>query len=349
MIVHDIPMAIFTVVTQMAVGTFIALGVINILLRRRHGADDTDHIIAPVLYAIGPVMVLGLFVSILHLGDVTNIFNVFRNADSSWLSREIILGLAFAASGFAFAVLEWFKWGSAAVRQVIAVVTAILGLGLLWAESMIYYTLDAVPAWSTWVVPFQFLATSVLLGVLAVGAALMVTTQVRARVAHDAESEVAPKFGTSTVGAAMVADAAPARSGVLTQIRQRISEINSPTTESEWQLTARILKTMAIIGAVVAVATIVVSAIHIGELAQGGDVARESAAVLSGTMMWIRLVLAGGTAILLGFSVYRLATRTHRETSTRLTTMVLVTFGLALFAEFLGRLLHYESMLRVGL
>ncbi len=346
--VHDIPMAIFTVITQMAVGTFIALGVVHLLLRRRHGATEAEHVVAPVLYAIGPVMVLGLLVSIFHVNDVTNIINVFRNWDSSWLSREILFGLAFAASGFAFAALEWFRWGSQALRQVVAVVTALLGLGLLWAEAMIYYSLEAVPAWHTWVVPFQFVATSVLLGVLAVGSAMMVTTLVRARAA-EAQFSTDLKFGTSTVGAAMVAEAAPATGGLLAQIRGRIKEINTPTTEVEWQLTTRIVKAMAVIGAVCAMAIIIVSAFHIGDLAQGNAAAQESAAVLSGTMMWVRLVLVGTTAMLLGFSIYRLAMTTHRQTSKALATMVLVTMALALLSEFLGRLLHYESMFRVGL
>lgn len=348
MIVHDIPMAVFTVVTQMAVGAFIALGVMNLLVRRRHGAEEAEHVIAPVLYAIGPLMVLGLLVSMLHMNDVTNVMNVFRNWNSSWLSREILFGLAFAAFGFFFAVLEWFRWGTPALRQVVASVTAVLGLGLLLAESMIYYSLEAVPAWNTWVVLFQFVATSVLLGVLAVGSALMVTTLVRARAA-EARSSGGPSFGPSTVGAAMVTDVAPAPSGLLGQIRSRIAEINAPTTEVEWQLTTRIVKAMAVIGAVVAVAIILVTAFHISDLAQGNAAAQESAAVLTGTMMWIRLLLIGATAILLGFSVYRLALTGHRDVSKALATVVLLTLGIAVFSEFLGRLLHYESMFRVGL
>ena len=57
---HDLPMVIFTVFTQMAVGTFIALGVIQIVVGRRTRPEVRDRIISPVMYAVGPVMVVGL-------------------------------------------------------------------------------------------------------------------------------------------------------------------------------------------------------------------------------------------------------------------------------------------------
>lgn len=351
--VHDIPMVIFTIVSQMAVGTFITLGVIQLVLRGRHDAKVTEHVVAPVTYAVGPVLVLGLVVSIFHVNDVTHIYNVVRNWQHSWLSREILFGLAFAAFGFAFALLNWFKKGSAMLRQGIAVVTALLGIGLLWSESMIYYSLEAVPAWHTWVVPFEFIATATLLGVLTVGSAMMLTTAVRARVAA-AHSAAAVDGGTGDADPAIPAEAgaaaAPAASktGLMAQIRARIEEINSPTTEPEWELTARILKSVAVVGAIVAVAIIVVSTIYVGDLSTGNAAARESADVLSGAEMWVRLVLAGATAIVLGFYVYRLAMTTRLATSRALVRMVLLTGVLALTGEFLGRLLHYEAMLRIG-
>lgn len=357
--VHDIPMVIFTVVSQMAVGTFIALGVIQLVLGRRHDAQVREHVMAPVTYAVGPVLVLGLIVSIFHVNDVTHIHNVVRGWQSSWLAREILFGLAFAVAGFAFALLNWFQRGSAALRQWLAALTALLGVGLLWSEAMIYYSLEAVPAWHTWVVPFEFVATAVLLGVLAVGAAMMVTTEVRARVAPPlsagAAGAVAPTGDAEAVDAVDAVDAerdseaaAPAASGLMAQIRGRIREINAPTTEHEWTLTVRILKAIAVVGAVVAVAIIVVSTIYVGDLSQGNAVARESAAVLSGGRMLVRLLLAGATAILLGFAVYRLAMTTRLANSRTLVRVVLVTGALAVSGEVLGRLLHYEAMLRVG-
>lgn len=337
--IHDTSMVIFTLASQMAVGSFIILGVVYLVLRRRATPEETDHVVAPALYAIGPVMVIGLIASIAHVGDVRNIFNVFLNAETSWLSREIIFGIAFAIAGFAFALLEWFKKGSLALRQGVAALAAVLGILLLWAEAMIYYSLEAVPAWNTWVVPFMFVASAILLGALAVGTAMMVATVVRGRESAS-DANAAPASSDSDSKEA---------GGLMGQIKSRFREINSPTTESEWQFTTRILAWLALVGAVVAVAIIIVSTIYVGDLSQGGAIALESAAVLSGAKMWWRLLLTGATAILLGFAVYRLAASTRLSAPRMLAATMLVTMLLALVGEFLGRSLHYEAMFRVGI
>lgn len=252
------------------------------------------------------------------------------------MSREIIFGLAFAAAGFSFALLEWFKKGTPALRQGIAALTAVLGILLLWSEAMIYYSLEAVPAWNTWVVPFMFIATAILLGTLAVGSAMVLATAIRGRVsAADAKDGL----GSDSEEAG----------GLISQIRGRFREINSPTSEVEWKLTTRILSWLALVGAVVAVAIMIVSTIYVGNLSQGGTTALESAAVLTGAKMWWRLLLTGATAILLGFSVYRLATTTRLSATRLLVAMMLLTMVLGLSGEFLGRTLHYDAMLRVGL
>lgn len=335
--VHDVPMVIFTLVSQMAVGTFLTLGAIQ-LLSAKHEARARDRVIAPVLYAIGPVMVFGLLVSMLHMNDLTNTFNVIRHWDSSWLSREILFGVGFAAFGFLFALLEWFQKGSQPLRQAVAAITALLGIGLLWSESMVYYSLVTVPAWHHWVVPFHFFATAVLLGVLAVGSALMITTLVRARSDARAVTDVADEAPASDSG-----------SGLMTQVRTRIRQINAPSTQAEWQLTARLLKWIAIVGATASVAILVSYPIYLASLGLGGATAQEALAVLAGPTLWLRLILLAATAVILGAFVFRMAETTPLAKARSLVFMVLLSLVLAFTSEFLGRLLHYAVGMRVGI
>lgn len=171
--VHELPMILFTVLSQLSVGAFLVLGLVQVLGRRKHSAATIDRLADPALLAIGPTLVLGLLASMFHMNDVTNTLNVIRHVASSWLSREIVFGITFAALGFLFAVLQWRKLGSAAVRQGLAVVTAIVGVALVWSQGMIYYSLVTVPAWNSWVTIVQFFLTTVMLGALAVGAAFM--------------------------------------------------------------------------------------------------------------------------------------------------------------------------------
>jgi len=211
------------------------------------------------------------------------------------------------------------------------------------AESMVYYTLVTVPAWHSWMVPFSFFATAALLGTLAVGSALMITTMIRAR----AEASAADG-STGTAGKAEGSEPS-ALGGLKLQVRNRIKEINAPTSQAEWTIVAGALRWIALISAVVAVAIMIAYPLYLGALGQGDAAALASVEVLSGPMLWVRLVCVGATAVILGFFVYRMAETTTLANSRALVVMVTLSLALAFVGEFIGRLLHYESMFRIGL
>uniref|UniRef100_UPI0037370C6A DmsC/YnfH family molybdoenzyme membrane anchor subunit n=1 Tax=Trueperella sp. TaxID=2699835 RepID=UPI0037370C6A len=87
---HELPMIIFTVVSQMAVGMFVVLGVLDLWLTTKVDNKTADRLVTPIVYLIGPVLVLAMITSMFHMNDISNMFNVIRNAGSSWLSREIL-------------------------------------------------------------------------------------------------------------------------------------------------------------------------------------------------------------------------------------------------------------------
>ena len=175
----ELPLVIFTIIAQMSVGSFVVLGLIH-LFGARTGRGAIDKVSDPALYAIGPILVLGLLASMTHLGTPIRAINALRHLDSSWLSREILFGLLFAALGGAFAFSQWFKWLTPRLRQALAGLAALVGLALIWSMTMVYL-LPTVPAWNSWATPARFFATTFLLGSLAVGAALVVTADVRRR------------------------------------------------------------------------------------------------------------------------------------------------------------------------
>ncbi|NLT31325.1 MAG: dimethyl sulfoxide reductase anchor subunit [Propionibacterium sp.] len=179
---HELPLVIFTICAQMSVGSFIALGLINIL-GWKVPAETMKRVTRPALYAIGPLLVLGLAASTLHLGSPLRAVNAIRHLDGSWLSREILFGMAFLVLGAAFAISEWFGWFNVRLRQALAAVAALVGIGLVWCISMVY-SLRTIPAWSTYHTPVRFYITTFLLGGLAVGAALVIAAHIRTRRTH---------------------------------------------------------------------------------------------------------------------------------------------------------------------
>lgn len=342
--VHELPMILFTVIAQMCVGTFIVLGAVQLLASRRHDVRTVERLTEPVVYAIGPAMVLGLAASTLHMNDISNTLNVFRHVSSSWLSREIVFGMAFAGLGFGFALMQWFTIGTIRLRRLIAAATAVAGVALIWSMSQIYYSLVTVPAWNTPVVPLHFFATTLMLGALAAGCALMLTAAVRRRRQGSDAVPGTPAARPSSAGA----DRPTGRgTAVATMVRTRVAEINAPTSPTEWALTTRTVQWLAVASAVVGVLLLVSYPLHVSALAADGATA--SAAVFSGAFFATRLVLLGLSAVVLALFTYRAAGQALRERPVLLTTLITAAFALAFVAELMGRSLHYDSMVRIGI
>ena len=344
--VHELPMILFTVIAQMCVGTFIVLGVITLIASRRHDVRTVERLTEPVVYAIGPAMVLGLAASTLHMNDITNTLNVFRNVGSSWLSREIVFGIAFAALGFAFALLQWFKVSTIRVRQLVAAATALTGIALIWSMSQIYYSLQTVPAWNTPIVPFHFFATTLMLGALAAGCALMLTATIRHRRQRTTGDTGTGTEPTEDTGSSEGSGEGSGKA-LATMVRTRVAQINAPTTTTEWTLTTRTVQWLAVASATIGVLVLASYPLHIADLATQG--ATTAAAIFSGTFFATRLILLGIAAVILALFTYRAAGQALRENPTLLTTLMTAAFTLALIAEIMGRSLHYDSMIRVGI
>jgi anaerobic dimethyl sulfoxide reductase subunit C (anchor subunit) len=170
----EFALVIFTIAAQMSVGAFLVLGGVHFFATRYAGIEEADKLSDLALLAIGPVLVLGLIVSFLHLGNPINAWRAITNIATSWLSREILFGILFAGSGFLFAFIQWRKIGSPALRNIVALVTAVFGVGLVVSMAMVYYTLPSVPAWNHWATLALFFSTTILLGALAISAAFVI-------------------------------------------------------------------------------------------------------------------------------------------------------------------------------
>ena len=163
---------IFTILGQMSVGAFVVLGLVHFFAVRKAGQEEADRLSDRALLAIGPVLVLGMLASLFHLGNPLNAYQSIANLGTSWLSREILAGVIFAVLGGLFAIMQWRKLGSFALRNAIALVTAVVGLVLVYSMSQVYM-LPTQPTWNTWATPVSFFVTTFLLGSLAMGAAFV--------------------------------------------------------------------------------------------------------------------------------------------------------------------------------
>lgn len=315
---HELPMIIFTVFAQMSVGAFIVLGIIQTIGSLRHTSRTVDRVADPALYAIGPTLVLGLIASMFHMHDVVHVLNVFRGWKHSWLSREIIFGLLFAGFGFLFAVMQWFKWGGIRLRQAIAIITALLGVGLIWVMSMIYYSLPTVPAWHHWFTPVQFLLTAILLGSLAEGTAFMTTVMFKRHIGERGGKLLGPKVSSEQTDSVEVSE-----------------------------MIASSLRGVAVTAIVAGAVLLITIPIYLVSLTKLGDAGALSLTAYSGPVFVIRLALVAAGAGLLAIFVYVFAKA--KANPKPLAICVTAAFVLVLIAELLGRMQFYEAMVRIGM
>ena len=334
--VHELPLVAFTILAQMSVGSFVILGLVQLSLVRKHGQASVDKLSIPALYAIGPAMVLGLAGSMLHLGDPFNALNAINHLGSSWLSREILFGSAFAGLGAAFALVQWRNWLTPLLRQVLAGVTALVGLALVYCMSMVYM-LPTVPAWNHWATPVTFFTTTFLLGALAVGAALVIAYNYRQRA-------TARALVTADIAAGADAGAGAGEAPVRSVVTD--DDADTAATSSLLRSSLRWIATASIVMLGV---EFVVLPIYALDLANGNVNAQASAAILmsgGGAYLIGRLVLVFAGAGLLGFFLYRFAGKGAERHLVYLATSA---FVLVIASETIGRLLFYSSFERIGM
>ncbi len=173
MITKELPLIIFTILAQMSVGAFLVLGAVHLYVERKTDDVEADRMSDRALLAIIVTLGLGLLASLFHLGNPIDSPRAITNLATSWLSREIAFGVGFGVLGVAFAAMQWFKWGSFKIRNTVAWLAGIVGVGLIYCMSRAYM-IPNQPAWNNLATPISFYATALLLGSLALGVAFFV-------------------------------------------------------------------------------------------------------------------------------------------------------------------------------
>jgi len=175
----------FTLLAQMAVGSFWVAGALNLWAAAKDGAAAADALTGSALLIAPLFIFLGLLASFFHLGAPLNAWRALFNLRSSWLSREILFAALFADANWIAAALKGFDLGSDAVHDAIMWAAALLGLALIFSMSRAYQ-LRTVPAWDTHLTPLAFFTTTLLLGGLAAGVTLALDPDAPAELLHPA-------------------------------------------------------------------------------------------------------------------------------------------------------------------
>jgi anaerobic dimethyl sulfoxide reductase subunit B (iron-sulfur subunit) len=156
---EEVPLMIFTLFGQMAVGGFWVMFWMFSPLWALVQYDATLLRALPSL-VIGACLGIGMLASFAHLGTKKNAWRMLAHLKKSWLSREILFTLLFGA-GWLYTTCEMIFLH----RQTVEVVgiTAALGLGLVYSMAQVY-RLATMPRWNTWRTNVGFIVSACLLG-----------------------------------------------------------------------------------------------------------------------------------------------------------------------------------------
>jgi DMSO reductase anchor subunit len=156
---EDVPLTFFTLLSQLAVGSFWAI----VWMFPRFWIGLNHEI---TFMQLLPFLVVGLFLAVAilasfsHLGTKKNVWRTFANLQKSWLSRETLFTVLFGVGWLVSTAQIIFQQRDVVVEIGI---TASLGLGLIYSMAQVY-RLRTVPSWNSWRTNVAFILSALLLG-----------------------------------------------------------------------------------------------------------------------------------------------------------------------------------------
>lgn len=154
---REIPLILFTLLTQMAVGGFWSAQWVFDPFWSLIQFDARLFRLVPY-WVVGLCLFLGGLAALAHLGTKRNAWRALVHLRKSWLSREVLYLCLFGAG--------WLVSISAlpiGMLSFVRIFTCILGVALIDGMAQVYH-LQSMPAWNHWRTTAGFFITTALLG-----------------------------------------------------------------------------------------------------------------------------------------------------------------------------------------
>lgn len=158
MFAEEWPLMMFTLLMQLAVGSFIFMVIVR-SLKNKIGTEESLKVTKTGMLLVGPIVILAFICSVFHLGTPLGAYRSIGNLGSSWLSREILFsGGFFLMWLISFLLEKRGKWSQAA-----GWIASIIGIGAIFSMASIY-TSTIKPAWADVNTYFVFFGTTIVYG-----------------------------------------------------------------------------------------------------------------------------------------------------------------------------------------
>lgn len=163
---------VYTILIQIATGGMLVLWLIRFVYSRKYTKEDIDQMINTPLVVILSSIFVGMIGAHFHLSKPLHSFLAILNFRTSWLSREVIFNLIFGGLVWLLLYLHWFKNEQYRLKTLLGWGAGLFGLLTVYCMSRIYLMPTQV-AWSSAGTIASFYASTILLGVMAMAALLI--------------------------------------------------------------------------------------------------------------------------------------------------------------------------------
>src|SRR5699024_10820688 len=164
---YEIPLVIFTVFSQWAVGIIIAIVLLEWIKPNYMKTKGKQVLKISIFIAFG-LSIFATLASMLHLHNPLKGYTSLFGLGSSWLSREIVGVILFNTCLIGLTYIWWIKVDQDRLRRNIGTITAVLGIILVVSSAIVYFSIRLHPTWHNWTTFANFLLTGLLLGALTV-------------------------------------------------------------------------------------------------------------------------------------------------------------------------------------
>src|SRR5665648_312468 len=141
MFAEEWPLMMFTLLSQLAVGTYIILVLVRTILSGKN-SQVAYQITKSGVAVVGPLMALALIFSLFHLGTPMGAYRSISNLGSSWLSREIVTAGGFFVLWAIGYYLEKKEKGGSTLSWI----TVLFGLAAIFSMALLFGAAGALAA-----------------------------------------------------------------------------------------------------------------------------------------------------------------------------------------------------------
>ncbi len=172
--VREWALPVYTILTQLSIGTLLILWSVREIYLRQFAEAEISRIVKFPITIICVTVLLAMTGSHFHLGKPLYSYLAVLNFRTSWLSREVAFNvLLFLITG-TLAVLHWLPGRKTRLKTVLGWCAILSGFALVFSMANIYLLPTQSSAWNSWCTALSFFLTVLLLGCIALPAMLLI-------------------------------------------------------------------------------------------------------------------------------------------------------------------------------